>query len=51
MITFHPEVHLTFFEKQKELLKEFDSMSQTGANPETDSFFSKVKNFVADIGK
>jgi molecular chaperone DnaJ len=37
--------------RQKELLQEFDKLNQTGANPETDSFFAKVKNFVADIGK
>jgi len=37
--------------KQKELLQEFDKLNQMGANPETDSFFAKVKNFVTSIRK
>jgi molecular chaperone DnaJ len=37
--------------KQKELLEEFNTINQSGANPKTESFFSKVKSFVSDIKK
>jgi molecular chaperone DnaJ len=37
--------------RQKELLQEFDGLNNSGSNPQTDSFFARVKNFVADIRK
>ncbi|WPX96195.1 molecular chaperone DnaJ [Candidatus Bandiella euplotis] len=37
--------------KQRELLEEFDKIHQSGANPKTEGFFAKMKNFVSDIKK
>ena len=34
---------------QKELLEKFDSINQSGTNPKTESFFTKVKKFVSDF--
>ena len=31
--------------QQKELLREFDGMSDTNTNPESSGFFAKVKDF------
>ena len=42
-------VHLS--KKQKELLKEFEDIAQTGQNsPQSSSFFAKVKEFWDDLG-
>ncbi|SDM19257.1 molecular chaperone DnaJ [Maricaulis salignorans] len=36
-------------ERQKELLKEFCSLSGEGCNPDSDGFFTKVKQFWSDV--
>lgn len=40
------ELPIKITSKQKELLKEFDRINQSGTNPKTESFFTKIKNFV-----
>ena len=35
--------------KQKELLEEFDKINLSGSNPKTESFFTKIKNFVKNV--
>ncbi len=42
-------VHLT--QKQKDILKSFDEECGDGCNPESQSFFSKVKGFFDDLKK
>ena len=45
------ELPIKVTSKQKELLEEFDKINQTGANPKSEGFFTKVKNFVSDFNK
>ena len=40
-------VHLN--KKQKELLKQFDSLGTRSTNPQSDNFFSKVKDLWEDL--
>lgn len=42
------ETPINLTEKQKELLREFDTASGTGSSPESEGFFQKVKNFWTD---
>ncbi len=46
-VTIETPVNLT--KKQKELLKEFDELSEEKSNPETEGFFSKVKEFWEEL--
>ena len=50
-ININVELPKKISKKQKELLEEFNALNQHGSNPETESFFSKVRNFVTDISK
>ena len=43
------ELPVKISSQQKALLKEFDKINQYGANPKTEGFFTKVKNFVSDL--
>ena len=45
------ELPIKVTSKQKELLEEFGKINQTGANPKSEGFFDKVKNFVSDFNK
>ena len=45
------ELPIKVTSKQKELLEEFAKIKQTGANPKSEGFFDKVKNFVSDFNK
>ena len=45
------ELPIKVTSKQKELLEEFAKINQTGANPKSEGFFDKVKNFVSDFNK
>ena len=45
------ELPIKVTSKQKELLEEFDKINQAGANPKSEGFFDKVKNFVSDFNK
>lgn len=45
------ELPIKITTKQKELLEEFDAINQSGANPKSEGFFAKVKNFVSDLKK
>ncbi|MFQ3306916.1 MAG: molecular chaperone DnaJ [Candidatus Midichloriaceae bacterium] len=45
------EMPIKITSKQKELLEEFDAIGESGANPKSETFFTKVKNFVSDIKK
>lgn len=44
----HVETPVNLSKKQKELLKEFEKEGGAKSNPESDSFFSKVKEFWGD---
>lgn len=46
-VTIETPVHLS--KRQKELLKEFDELTETKSNPETEGFFSKVKEFWEEL--
>lgn len=46
-VTVETPVHLS--KKQKELLKEFEELSEQKSNPETEGFFSKVKEFWEEL--
>lgn len=48
-VTVETPVNLT--KKQKDLLQEFDGLCTKKSNPESESFFSKVKNFISEISK
>ena len=43
------ETPVNLTSKQKELLREFETLSEQNTNPESHSFFSKVKSFWDDI--
>ncbi len=43
------EIPLNLTGKQKELLQEFEEEGKDNSHPQSDSFFSKVKNFWADF--
>jgi molecular chaperone DnaJ len=45
------ELPVRITDQQKELLREFDMSNQHGTNPKSESFFSKVKNFVSEFKK
>jgi molecular chaperone DnaJ len=45
------EVPVKLSKKQKDLLEEFEKEDKAGCNPETESFFSKVKGFWDDLKK
>jgi len=45
------ELPIKISKQQVELIKEFDSFSQVGANPKADNFFIRMKNFIKDIRK
>ncbi len=40
------ELPVKITSKQRELLEEFDKMNKSGSNPKTESFFTKIRNFV-----
>ena len=40
------ELPVKISSKQRELLEEFDKINLSGTNPKTESFFTKIKNFV-----
>ena len=46
-VTVETPVHLS--KKQKDLLKEFDEATGKGSNPESEGFFSKVKDFWGEL--
>lgn len=48
-IEVHAETPVNLTKKQKDLLKEFDSESGNKSNPESEGFFTKVKEFWADL--
>ncbi|WP_169566964.1 molecular chaperone DnaJ [Sneathiella limimaris] len=43
------ETPVNLTKRQKELLKEFEAESKDGHNPESEGFFSRVKDFLADL--
>ena len=45
------ELPIKISDQQKKLIVEFEKKSETGSNPQTESFFNKVKNFVKDISR
>ena len=49
----HAEVEtpVNLTSKQKDLLKEFDNLCTEKSSPESEGFFSKVKNFISELSK